>query len=130
MAEKFHEWFKPSSDSDDEAPPKSQIKIIHGELDVMAKAKPLGTAPYSDVSFATHLRLASRSGPNSSRTFDGFCFLCLYPLHSQKWCPLRQCALCHGFGHAETVCSKSKERAVSVDVRERLKQALAFSDSE
>lgn len=42
--------------------------------------------------------------------FWGKCFLCHAPGHSQKFCATRRCAVCGGFGHAESVCPGGTDR--------------------
>jgi len=37
-------------------------------------------------------------------TFQGTCFRCDCANHSQHYCWLQQCAVCHHFGHSERVC--------------------------
>lgn len=38
--------------------------------------------------------------------FYGDCFLCSGRHHSQNYCPLRQCSVCHQYGHSKRVCQK------------------------
>ena len=40
--------------------------------------------------------------------FQGFCYNCDYPQHSQNYCPLRQCSICKLYGHGEKVCYYAK----------------------
>lgn len=47
-----------------------------------------------------------KTSSTTSVSFFGKCFQCHYMSHSQKYCPLRLCKRCGGFGHAETVCAK------------------------
>lgn len=39
--------------------------------------------------------------------FYGNCFLCSGEHHSQHYCPLRQCSMCHQYGHSNKVCTRS-----------------------
>ena len=41
-------------------------------------------------------------------TFYGRCYICDYPAHSQKHCPLRQCTRCREWGHADRACRKQQ----------------------
>ena len=39
--------------------------------------------------------------------FNGYCYYCDCPKHSQNYCPLRQCSICNTYGHSVKVCPKN-----------------------
>jgi len=41
--------------------------------------------------------------------FHGECFLCSGRHHSQNFCPLRQCSICHEYGHSHKVCTSTNQ---------------------
>lgn len=88
-----------SSDSDEEeaapaaaAAPKSSYTITRG-----TQATPGGVPEAHGVG-----SLRGRTA-----TFYGRCYICDYPAHSQKHCPLRQCRRCHEWGHADRACHRA-----------------------
>jgi hypothetical protein len=59
------------------------------------------------------LRSHSLGAPSANQGptfhFYGECFYCMYPSHSQKYCPLKQCKRCMNFGHSQSVCVRAAE---------------------
>jgi hypothetical protein len=39
--------------------------------------------------------------------FNGYCYYCDCPKHSQNYCPLRLCPVCNEYGHSIKVCPKN-----------------------
>lgn len=63
-------------------------------------------------------------------SFFGRCFQCQYMSHSQKFCPLRQCKLCHRHGHSEIACTRQKSNTPGPEARGFTRRAnLAASSS-
>jgi hypothetical protein len=42
--------------------------------------------------------------PHHTPHFYGYCYNCDYARHSQNFCPLKRCSLCHHYGHSSKVC--------------------------
>jgi hypothetical protein len=77
----------------------SVYRVERGKQDISLR-------PIRSHSFSTHTNLSTNCKP--AFNFYGECFYCLYPSHSQKYCPLKQCQKCKKFGHSKTVCKLAK----------------------
>ena len=61
------------------------------------------------LSYGGHTFVRSPKAKQSTQhePFFGYCYFCDYPQHSQHYCPLKYCDVCHIYGHSNKVCEKN-----------------------